>query len=75
MVSLTTAGLVQSAGWAAGYPIDQWSLYIRPYWFLRAISGIMIVTGQCIFAYNVYKTLYVPVKAVIPAAKPKEVRV
>jgi cytochrome c oxidase cbb3-type subunit 1 len=76
MVSLTIAGLVQSAGWAFGVPIDQWSLQIRPYWFFRMISGIMIVTGQCLFAYNTYKTLYTP--AVVPAEgalKPREVKV
>ncbi|MFX5547121.1 hypothetical protein ABTD91_19430, partial [Acinetobacter baumannii] len=75
MTSLTIAGLVQSAGWAAGFPVDQWSLYIRPYWFLRSLSGIMIVTGQCIFAYNVYKTLFVPARASVEAAKPREVKV
>jgi cytochrome c oxidase cbb3-type subunit 1 len=75
MTSLTIAGLVQSAGWAAGIPIDQWSMYIRPYWFFRSLSGIMIVTGQFIFAYNVYKTLYVPAKVVVEAAKPREVKV
>ncbi len=58
MVSLTTAGLIQAAGWAFGVPVDQWSLQIRPYWFLRAISGVMIVLGQFIFAYNVFKSLY-----------------
>ncbi len=58
MISLTIAGLIQAAGWAFGMPVDQWSLQIRPYWFLRAISGVMIVLGQFIFAYNVYKTLY-----------------
>ncbi len=60
MVSLTTAGLIQSAGWAFGIPIDQWSLQIRPYWFLRELSGVMIFTGQALFAWNTYKTLYTP---------------
>jgi cytochrome c oxidase cbb3-type subunit I len=70
MTSLTTAGLVQSAGWAMGVPVDQWGLQIRPYWFLRSISGIMIVLGQFLFAYNVWKTLYQkPVPTVAPAAK------
>ena len=58
MTSLTTAGLIQSAGWAMGMPVDQWGLQIRPYWYLRTVSGIMIVLGQALFAYNVYKTLY-----------------
>lgn len=62
MTSLTIAGLIQAAGWAFGIPVDQWSLTIRPYWFLRAISGVMIVLGQLFFAYNTYKTLYTPAK-------------
>jgi len=72
MTSLTIAGLIQAAGWAFGMPVDQWSLTIRPYWFFRALSGVMIVLGQIFFAYNTYKTLYAtPEKA---AAK-KEVGV
>jgi cbb3-type cytochrome oxidase subunit 1 len=75
MISLTIAGLVQSAGWHHGVPVDQWVIELVPYWFLRSISGIMIVTGQFIFAYNTYRTLYAPVVLVAPAAKPKEVKV
>jgi len=74
MVSLTIAGLVQSAGWAFGMPVDQWGLQIRPYWFFRELSGIMILGGQIIFAYNTYMTLYVPkvAPAPVPAAKAKQ---
>lgn len=69
MTSLTIAGLIQSAGWALGIPVDQWVITLVPYWFLRSISGVMIVTGQCLFAYNVYQTLFV--QAPEPAAPPK----
>jgi cbb3-type cytochrome c oxidase subunit I len=74
VLALTTAGLIQSAGWAFGIPVDQWSLQIRPYWFARWISGVMIFTGQVLFAYNTFKTLYSPVQALAPAAKPQEVK-
>ncbi|MCC7530446.1 MAG: cbb3-type cytochrome c oxidase subunit I [Candidatus Melainabacteria bacterium] len=75
MTSLTIAGLIQSAGWAMGVPVDQWGLQIRPYWFFRSISGIMIVLGQCLFAYNVWKTLYTkPALTVAPKAKAAEVK-
>jgi len=67
MVSLTIAGLIQAAGWAMGVPVDQWGLQIRPYWFLRELSGVMIFTGQCIFAYNTFKTLYTPKPVAVPA--------
>src|SRR5690606_9203257 len=72
--SLTVAGLVQSAGWAMGYPVDQWSNTLYPYWFIRALSGIMIVAGQFIFAYNTFRTLYTP-KPVEVTAKTREVKV
>ncbi len=69
MTSLTIAGLVQSAGWAMGIPVDQWVITLVPYWFLRSISGVMIVTGQCLFAYNIYQTLFGAASA--PESPPK----
>jgi cbb3-type cytochrome oxidase subunit 1 len=69
MTSLTIAGLVQSAGWAMGIPVDQWVVTLVPYWFLRSISGVMIVTGQCLFAYNIYQTLFGAASA--PESPPK----
>jgi len=69
MTSLTIAGLVQSAGWAMGIPVDQWVITLVPYWFLRSISGVMIVTGQVFFAYNVYQSLFGP--QVAPQTPPK----
>ena len=67
--SLTAAGLVQAAGWAFGIPIDQWSLQIRPYWFVRAFSGELIVLGQLIFAYNTFKSFYSPARVARANAK------
>ncbi len=58
MTSLTIAGLVQSAGWHHAIPFDIWSIELAPYWILRSISGIMIFLGQCLFMYNVCKSLY-----------------
>lgn len=69
LISLTTAGLIQSAGWNFGIPIDQWSLQIRPYWFIRGISGVMILLGQILFAANVYLSLYAPVAVKVKAAE------
>jgi cbb3-type cytochrome c oxidase subunit I len=74
MISLTTAGLIQAAGWQMGIPVDQWGLAIRPYWLLRAISGLMIVGGQLIFAYNTFRTLYTKAPDAVVAGKPQEVK-
>lgn len=73
MISLTTAGLIQSAGWHMAIPVDQWGLEIRPYWTIRAISGVMIVLGQVLFAYNAYRTLYT-VKAPAKTKTAQEVK-
>lgn len=74
MISLQVAGLIQAAGWAYGAPVDQWSLTIRPYWAIRAFSGVMIVLGQFIFAYNAFKSLYAAPKVEEVKAKPAEVK-
>lgn len=58
LVSLTIAGLVQAAGWHFGIPFDQWVLELAPYWLVRTISGVLLLLGQIVFAYNVYKTIF-----------------
>lgn len=60
MLSLTIAGLVQAAGWHHGIPIDQWVIELVPYWWIRSFSGVLIVLGQILFMYNVYKTVFHP---------------
>jgi cytochrome c oxidase cbb3-type subunit I len=60
MISLTIAGLIQAAGWHHGIPIDQWTLELEPYWIIRSISGLMIVLGQVLYMFNMYKTLFSP---------------
>ncbi len=70
MVSLTTAGLIQSAGWHHGIPIDMWAMELKPYWIIRGISGIMIVLGQVLFAYNIWKTVYTNAGIVIDTKTP-----
>lgn len=60
MLSLTIAGLVQAAGWHFGIPVDQWVIELVPYWWIRTFSGVLIVLGQVLFMFNVYKTVYRP---------------
>ncbi|MEO7992962.1 MAG: cbb3-type cytochrome c oxidase subunit I [bacterium] len=59
-VALTIAGLVQSAGWRYGYPIVQWVQAMYPEQVFRWMGGVMIVTGQYIFAWNIYRTFFTP---------------
>jgi len=65
---------VQSAGWTFGIPVDQWRVQIRPYWGIRAFSGVLIVLGQFIFAYNTYKSFYSPSRVAAKTAKIQEVQ-
>lgn len=58
MISLTIAGLIQAAGWHFGLPVDQWSIEMEPYMFVRFLSGVMIVAGQVLFMLNIYKTVF-----------------
>ncbi len=58
MIILTCAGLVQAAGWHFAIPVDQWSVEMYPYMFIRFLSGVMIVLGQLIFIFNIYKTVF-----------------
>lgn len=60
MLSLTIAGLIQAAGWHFGLPIDQWVLELEPYWYVRSLSGLLLVLGQVLFMLNVYKTVFCP---------------
>lgn len=58
MASLTAAGLVQAAGWHFAIPVDQWSIEMEPYMFIRFLSGVLIVFGQVLFMLNIYKTVF-----------------
>lgn len=56
-VSLTIAGLQQSAGWALGYAVNQWGVMLPPMWFCRAVGGVLMFFSSCLFAYNIYMTV------------------
>lgn len=58
MLSLTIAGLIQAAGWHFAVPVDQWVVELEPYMFVRWVSGVMIVLGQILFMFNIYKTVF-----------------
>jgi cbb3-type cytochrome c oxidase subunit I len=65
---LTSAGLVQAAGFAGGIPIIKILPGIHSLWVGRAASGAIIIFGQYIFAYNILRTALEARKA--PAEKP-----
>lgn len=58
MIVLTIAGLIQAAGWHFAIPYDQWVIELKPYMFVRFLSGVMIVAGQVLYMFNIYKTVF-----------------
>ncbi len=56
-VVLTVAGLQQAAGWGAQISVQYASLWLKPMYFLRTISGIILVGTFIMFAYNIYMTV------------------
>lgn len=70
MLVLTIAGLIQAAGWHFALPYDQWIIEMHPYMIVRFISGVMIVAGQILYMFNIYKTVFTEESEPIPANSP-----
>jgi cytochrome c oxidase cbb3-type subunit 1 len=66
ILTLTAAGLIQAAGWHFGIPVDQLVIEMAPYFLVRFISGVMIVTGGILFMLNIYKTVFGKVYEPLP---------
>jgi cbb3-type cytochrome c oxidase subunit I len=57
IVALTVAGLIQASAWEEGLPVYRGVIMVAPFMGLRAFSGLLIVLGQVLLVYNVFKTL------------------
>ena len=57
MTALTIAGLIQASAWEEGIPVYRGVIMVRPFMAMRALSGVLIVAGQLLLVYNVFKTL------------------
>jgi cytochrome c oxidase cbb3-type subunit 1 len=60
-VSLTVAGLIQGSMWAQSGSADFMNsvMAIKPYYIVRAIGGAMLLVGQLVFIWNIWKTVKV----------------
>lgn len=56
-LSLTIAGLQQAAGWSSQIMVQYASLWLRPMYMLRSMSGMVMVFTFYLFVYNVYMTV------------------
>ncbi len=58
LLSLTIAGLIQAAGWHFTLPVDQWVMEMVPYFLVRFLSGVMLLSGAILYMLNIYKTVF-----------------
>ena len=57
--ALTVAGLYQAAAWEEGTVVYRAGTYVlSPFMAARAFSGLLIVVGQILLFFNMYKTLF-----------------
>jgi cytochrome c oxidase cbb3-type subunit I len=55
---LTTVGLIQGQGWLNGEVVYRLLPQMALYMVLRAMLGILVITGGVLFAVNVFMTLF-----------------
>ena len=59
---LTIAGLIQGFSWRSLQIWEQSVIASMPFWMIRTFAGSMIVLGQMIWVYNLYRTAKNPIK-------------
>lgn len=59
---LTIAGLVQGFSWRSLQIWEQSLIASMPFWIVRTFAGTMIVLGQIIWVYNMYRTAKNPIR-------------
>lgn len=62
------AGIVQGTSWISGTPFIQVVVAMKPYMLTRALAGVIILTGQFLYIYNVFMTARQPERTAKPAA-------
>jgi cytochrome c oxidase cbb3-type subunit 1 len=60
---LTIAGLVQGFSWKSLQIWEQSLIASKPFWVVRTFAGVVMVLGQILWAYNLYKTARQPMPA------------
>jgi cytochrome c oxidase cbb3-type subunit 1 len=62
-VDLTVVGVLQGVSWSSLAPWDDSVRISIPFWWLRLVAGLSIITGQLCFFVNIYRTYQLPVPA------------
>jgi cytochrome c oxidase cbb3-type subunit 1 len=61
-IDLTIVGVLQGFSWSS---LEIWDRSVQismPFWWLRIIAGLAIITGQVCFFVNIYRTHRLAVK-------------
>lgn len=66
-LDLVAAGLVQGYLWRGLQPWETSITASVPFWWARTLSGSMIIIGQILFFYNLWRTARAPAPAAAPA--------
>ena len=61
VVSMGISGWIEGAAWEAGGSPQTTMLDRYPYHVARAVSGLIVMAGQFLFVWNVYKTVNYPI--------------
>lgn len=72
IIDLTAAGLVQGYDWGG---LSHWGKSVMdsmPFWWVRSISGLIIIAGQVCFFYALWATARRPSESMVPAPIPAE---
>ena len=69
---LSVAGTLQGMAWVAGDPFIKSVETAQPFWVARAVSGVMMFAGHCLFAYNVYRMTFGRVRPESTVRRPSE---
>jgi len=72
IIDLTAAGLVQGFGWAGLAHWGQSVMDSMPFWWVRSLSGLIIIAGQLFFFYALWATTRRPQEGLVPAPVPAE---
>lgn len=72
---LTLMGLIQGTMWADSVDFVDSVVAMKPYWFIRTLSGMGMDIGIALFMINMYMTARQPVPTPEAARKPKMVPV
>lgn len=74
-VDLLAAGVLQGYLWQSLAPWEQSLVASIPFWAWRTASGLMIIVGQALFFYNLWRTARAPLPAAETSPAPEPVAV